>query len=113
MELVNIEKLLEAYFEGQTSLEEEAALCAYFKSREVAPHLQAYTPLFKGLSAARQEVSQRKVELPHHRVAFWRYGIAATVAIGIGIAGFVFTQPKLTQEEREAIRQAHALTAQR
>lgn len=103
MELARIETLLEAYFEGQTTLKEEAALCAYFRNGNVAPHLEAYRPLFVGLSTARTEVSQREVQLPTGRPRFWRYGIAATVAIGIGIAGFMYTQPQLTPEEKEAL----------
>jgi hypothetical protein len=103
MELANIEHLLEAYFEGNTTLEEEATLCAYFKNGAVPSHLEAYRPLFIGLSAARTEVSEREVRLPTAHTRFWRYGIAATVAIAIGVAGFVYTQPELTPEEREAL----------
>lgn len=46
MELRQIEILLEKYFEGETTLQEEKELKAYFSSSEVAPQLESYTPMF-------------------------------------------------------------------
>ena len=42
----NIETLLEQYFEGQTSVEEEATLRQYFSLDSVPEHLEMYRPLF-------------------------------------------------------------------
>jgi len=42
----NIEKLLERYFEGQTSTEEEAALRRFFTSGDIPENLAMYKPLF-------------------------------------------------------------------
>lgn len=41
-----IEKLLERYFEGETSAAEEKRIRAFFASGEVPEHLAAYVPLF-------------------------------------------------------------------
>lgn len=46
MELRQIEILLEKYFEGETSIQEERELKAYFSSSEVATHLESYKPMF-------------------------------------------------------------------
>ena len=106
MELVKIEELLETYFEGNTTLEEEATLGAYFTDGDVASHLQAYQVLFASFEAARNEVSEKQLQLPNTKVSknrTWWYGIAASLIIAIGIAGYTFSQPSLTSEEQEAI----------
>lgn len=107
MELAKIEKLLDAYFEGNTSLADEATLRAYFAQDEVAPHLAMYQPMFVGLSAAKEEVSNLEIELPKQKatISNWWYGVAASVVIAIGVAGFMFNEQgaQLTQEEQEAL----------
>lgn len=47
METKKIEQLIEKFFEGKTSLEEEKMLRAYFSSGEVPGHLQSYIDLFR------------------------------------------------------------------
>ena len=105
MELANIERLLEAYFEGNTTLEEEKVLHEYFTSDKVAPQLGMYQPLFEGMNQARMEVSKKEINLPKPVFArnSWWYSIAAMLVIGITVGGLLFSQPRLTQEERDAI----------
>ena len=43
---MDIEELLEQYFEGRTSAEEEATLRRFFSSGEVPENLTMYKPLF-------------------------------------------------------------------
>ncbi|MBK7335936.1 MAG: hypothetical protein IPJ00_07115 [Saprospirales bacterium] len=50
----NIQQLLDKYFEGETSLEEEAALKNYFQGKTIDPAFQAFQPLFRYLDAERQ-----------------------------------------------------------
>ena len=108
MELANIENLLEAYFEGNTTLEQETTLQEYFSSDNVAPHLTAYQDLFNGFSQAREEGSQRALTFPDsgRTKRFWNYGIAASFVAALGIAGMTFfggPSDGLTSEEREAL----------
>ena len=42
----HIEELLEKYFEGETTCEEERTLRRYFCSEQVPDHLGVYRPLF-------------------------------------------------------------------
>lgn len=105
MELAKIEKILEAYFEGETTLEQEATLREYFTGNEVAPHLVAYKTLFVGLKAAQEEVSEREITLPitTNSTKRWWYSIAASIVIVIGVASLLMPGNQITQEEQEAL----------
>lgn len=105
MELARIEQLLEAYFEGNTTLAEEKTLRGYFASANVASHLAMYQPLFVGLKEAQEEVIQKEIKLPTTSIQNnnWWYGIAAMLVVGLTIGSFMFSQPQLTQEEKEAM----------
>jgi hypothetical protein len=107
MELTKIEQLLAAYFEGNTTLVEESILREYFSSSEVAPHLAMYQPLFIGLQQAKDEVSRKEINLLSSSSSFtsnkWWYGIAALLVVGVTIGSFMFSQPQLSQEEKEAL----------
>jgi hypothetical protein len=106
MEFANIEKLLEAYFDGNTTLAEEAELRNYFNGSNVAPQFENYRPFFAGIEAARNEVSEREVLLVENTTRTsnkWWYGVAASAAIVIAVAGFVFSEPSISQEEQEAL----------
>jgi hypothetical protein len=105
MELAKIESLLEDYFEGITTLEQEAILRTYFANEDVANHLVPYKSLFAGLSMAKQEVSQRELHLPetaNKSRGLW-YSIAATAAIVLVVAGLMFTNSGMTQDEKDAL----------
>ncbi len=52
-----IKDLLECFFEGETSIEEERVLHVYFKSGEVAPEFRKYAPMFSYFE------SERSIEL--------------------------------------------------
>lgn len=106
MELSKIEKLLDAYFEGETNLEEEQVLMDFFCTQKVPVHLLQYKPIFIGLAAAREEKSSVSLdfleEKPSKRNFSWKYAVAV-VLILIGIGSVYISQPKLSAEEEEAL----------
>lgn len=57
MEIKELKILLQRYFSGETSAEEEKSLANYFTNGDVAAELQEYTGLFAGLD---ELVSQSK-----------------------------------------------------
>jgi len=105
MELAKIESLLDAYFEGETSLEQETKLKEYFTSSNVAPHLAVYQNLFVGLKNAKEEVSEREIVLPEVKNSSnrWWLSIAASIVIVLGVVGLQFSGNQLTQEEQIAL----------
>lgn len=50
MELKEVKQILQKYFEGTSSEQEEQLLTDYFNSQTVAPELKPYQSLFTGLS---------------------------------------------------------------
>lgn len=106
MESVKIKKLLDAYFEGNTSLSEEKVLQDYFNNEKVADHLVQYKPIFVGLKVAKEERSGKEILFPENEVKTnrtWWYSIAAMLVVALGVAGFYLSQPHYTQEEKEAL----------
>lgn len=103
MESDKIEKLLEAYFEGNTTLEDEKFLRSYFSGNEVASHLEVYRPIFKSFVLAQKEHTLKVPDLPKNKLKINYKIVAATVAVFIGIGAFYFSQPGLTSEEKEAL----------
>ena len=57
---MNIDELLERYFEGETSAEDECRLRSFFASDEVPEHLAAYKPLFAYFD---EEIIQQKNDI--------------------------------------------------
>ncbi|MEM7187542.1 MAG: hypothetical protein AAF466_12875 [Bacteroidota bacterium] len=105
MELAKIEKMLESYFEGTTTLDQEKELGLFFKSDSVPAHLDMYRPLFMGFDKARQETTSQTITIGKsgRNKRFWSLSIAASLLIAVGVVGYSLTQDGLTSEEREAL----------
>ena len=106
MESVKIKKLLEAYFEGTTTLAEEKLLQDYFNNERVADDLIQYQPIFAGLKVAKAERSTRTFALPESKPQSnktWWYSIAAMLVVAFGVGGFYLSQPNYSKEEKEAL----------
>lgn len=96
MDRKDIEKLLERYFEGETSLAEEKQLRRYFVEGPVADEHLPYRDLFRFFSRAQDEgltaeivhpagetpAPEAKIRRLRPRALFWR--AAAIVAIALG-----------------------------
>lgn len=109
MEYNNIHTLLDAYFEGNTTLIEEQTLRTYFESSDVADDLLPYKSLFVSYSVAAAEVSQKPIVLPKapNSTNYWWLSIAATVVIILGVAGFIQSNNSLSSEEEQALAALH------
>jgi len=105
MELAKIEALIDLYFEGETTLEQERVLQNYFSGSAVAPQLEMYRAMFNGFEGARKEHLQKELILPQKKLQIkpmW-YSIAAVLVVALTVAGFLFNQPSISTEEKEAI----------
>lgn len=107
MESANIALLLEAYFEGETTLAQEKTLRDYFASNEVASAHECYIPLFKGVQVAKEETMVESITFPKQVKSLnsrWWMGVAAAAVIVLSVSGYVYNDANtLTQEEQEAV----------
>ncbi|MEL5894484.1 hypothetical protein AAE250_13430 [Bacteroides sp. GD17] len=91
---MKIDELLNKYFEGETSCEEERELRRFFTEKEVPEHLQVYRPLFAYIdreAKAGQEEEQASVPTLKkpallHRALYTLSGIAAGLLLLLAIA---------------------------
>jgi hypothetical protein len=95
-----IEELLERFFDGETSNEEEQELYRFFAQEDIPEHLRRYKPVFSyfenGLEKEMKLITEASSELieplrhtrPAHRVRI-AVGMAASLLI-LSIAGLLF-----------------------
>ena len=88
MVLNNIEKLLEKYENGETSLKEEQQLKHYFTQETVAPHLEIYKPMFAYFLVNKQEQFTKDVPLETKRN--FNYKWISVAAVAVLMLGFYF-----------------------
>ncbi|MDC6384861.1 hypothetical protein D2V93_01060 [Flagellimonas taeanensis] len=102
MELDNIEKLMEKYFEATTTVAEERTLREYFAQDSVAPHLEQYRPMFNYFSSAKEERYTKQVPLKP-RVNYYKWlSVAAAVVLTFGLYFGKQYQDRKQQELEQA-----------
>lgn len=97
MENKAIDQLLERYFEGETTLAEEATLRAYFASANVATAHRSYAKLFGYYAQSATEANDQPLLLPTpkraQRFPRWlKLGLTAAILLGALRIAFI-TQP--------------------
>ncbi|MDB2606654.1 hypothetical protein N9Y48_02615 [Zobellia sp.] len=106
MELDRIEKLLEKYFEADTTVAEEKMLRSYFSKDDVPDNLQQYIPLFSFMDGTKKETFSREVVLEPEtrdigRKTYKWMSIAAAVVLlfGLYLGKNYYAEKELEQEQ--------------
>ena len=95
METDKIRKLLDKYWEGETSIQEESELQSYFASSHIAEDLLPFQPLFAFYDKKKHVMMDRDVSIPpansenkaggNVRSLRWMLQVAASVLILISL----------------------------
>ena len=114
MELVNIEKLLDKYFEGETSLQEEKTLKKYFAKPNVPEHLMQYQAMFAYFAQNKEEASQKPIQINTKKPIWYGKWLAiASIFLLLVAIGFRYgknDQNKLTESELKEAQIAYIET---
>ena len=111
MVLDKIEKLLEKYDNGETTLQEEQQLKNYFVQETVAPHLEVYKPMFVYFLQTQKEQYTKEVPLqPKKTYTLYKWiSVAAIAVLMFAVYTQVGNQPvglnDLSQDELMAYNQ--------
>jgi hypothetical protein len=97
MELLKIERLLEKYFEANTSLEEENTLKEFFAKETVPDHLIQYKGFFGAFEQVKKEVHEPEIKLPKKK--FKLNWIAAAAVILFMLSVFSYQQYEVHQQK--------------
>jgi len=101
MVLNNIEKLIEKYDNGETTLKEEQQLKDYFSQQTVPPHLEVYKSMFQYFLYTHEEQFTKDVPLKSKKTysLYQWISVAAVAVIMLGI----FTQVDLFQSQTQTL----------
>ena len=99
MELDKIEKLLERYDEGETSLAEEKLLREYFLNEEAPEHLMSYKLMFTFSAKQGKETFEKKTKVNSTKNWYTWSSIAAILIIALGIFFFNDSSRTLSQND--------------
>jgi hypothetical protein len=94
MTIENIQLLLEKYFAGESSLDEEKQLKQYFNQADVADELKRYKPLFQFFKEEKTVEMARPIVLPYaiphlkSRQWYWKVAAAAIALLMVSVVSF-------------------------
>lgn len=112
MERVEIDKIIDRYFEGETSLQEEKRLRSYFSSGAVAPELEPYKAMFGFYESESKKSTSVEVEIPLEKNLSKKYAYkwTAIAAVLIILAGYgVFKVNNTSIEQNNGINHSLAV----
>jgi hypothetical protein len=95
MDCNTIKKILDRYWEGETSLKEEQLLKTYFNSNKVAKELESFRPLFVYQKEQKAKTSTQSFEdlkrkpVVHRLVPTW-LTVAASILILLSVGTFYY-----------------------
>lgn len=97
-----MKELLEKYFNGETSLEEEKQLMNYFQSENISPEFEKYKPLFLSLQITDNEhftLDESIFKKPKKRSLYFPISVAASFLIVVVTVFYIHEKNQQKQAE--------------
>lgn len=94
MKYEEIQALLDRYWEGETSLEEERRIKAYFNTGSVDERVRAFAPLFGALKEEQSVQLASKPKIVPMRPQMYQWAIAASIALLMVAGWWLFRDPQ-------------------
>jgi hypothetical protein len=110
MDYKAINNILNRYFDGTSTLEDEKKLKQYFDTDKVLPEHNAYKPLFDHFGNTHNVTNPKQVRLPYKQPKKnYKLAIAAVLVLGLGIFGLTrqnfvekeIVSKNITQEKKK------------
>lgn len=96
MRYEEIQALLDRYWEGETSLDEERRIKAYFGSGPIDERLKPVAPMFQALREEQSVQLLRKGKVAPIRPQIYQWAAAASVALLLAAGWWMFSKEKET-----------------
>ena len=93
MKYEEIQEMLDRYWEGETTLEEERSIKAYFKSGNIDQRFQAIAPMFQAIQEEQSIQLTAKAKAIPMRPQMYQWAAAASVALLLA-AGWWMLSPE-------------------
>ena len=98
----NIEKLLDKYFEGETSIAEENALKEYFAKKEVPEHLTHYQAMFAYFAQNKKETAPQNIQVkPVKKTWYMQWAAKVAVVLLLLAIGYALYPKGLSDAEKK------------
>lgn len=102
MGLNNIEKLLDKYFDGETSLQEENTLKTYFAKSNVPEHLQQYQAMFAYFAQNKKETAPENIQVKSKKTTwFGSWAAKAAVVLLLLAIGYSIYPKRVSDAEKK------------
>lgn len=91
-----IKELLDRYWEGETSLEEERSIKAYFNSGHVDERLKSVSPMFQAFREEKEVQLKAKAKSVSIRPQMYMWAMAASLALLLTAAWWMFREDNVS-----------------
>lgn len=93
-----VAEMLDDFFEGRTTLEEEQTLYEYFNGDDVNPLFERYSNLFRQIDGLNHKHRKLDVKALWNKMSWWGVSTAAMIALAFTLGSDLLTSPRPSED---------------